>query len=434
MKRTITVIIALIVSMLPMTTAHAAVKKAKSPLSCEYRTFTSSPGPRFNDPEDPATRMEVMGPIIESINSAGCGQTIRVAMYSISRAQPGPDFADALIAAHRRGVVVKALMDAHSDNAVWQSMVDELGNDPRASSFAAMCPGGCLTHFAGSSLHAKYYMFSGGSEANRTVTVSSANPTSAQVGTAWNSSATVKGNVALYNSYARHFASMARGAVNGPGPLAPDHYNSASAKAARKLSPPSYQWPKARSRSDTWVDFLNNIKAPATVNIAMFQWTSHGKPGGRNYLELPKKLVSLARTGVKIHILITAAQVDDSVQSYLRNRPNIHVHDTSRGTDANGNALHYTHDKYMMINGTYAGKAGSRLVFVGSSNWTSNGVWHNDETALKLVGRSTYDTFMADWRKQYDRCCGTAGRESAAEKRAEDTAREIPVDPRQARE
>jgi phosphatidylserine/phosphatidylglycerophosphate/cardiolipin synthase-like enzyme len=431
MKRTIALFTALIVAVLPLTPAHAAVKKAKDPLSCESRPFTSSPGPRFNDPEDPTAQMKIMGPIIESINSASCGQTVRVAMYSISSGQPGPDFANALIAAHQRGVIVKALMDAHSDNAVWQSLVSELGNDPRASSFAALCPGGCLSHFGGSSLHAKYYMLSGGLDANRTVTVSSANPTSAQASTAWNSSATVKGNVALYDSYVRYFTAMAKGALNGPGPLAPDYYNSTNAKAARKLSPPSYQWPKARAGSDTWVDFLGNIKAPATINIAMFQWTSHGQPGDRNYLELPKKLVSLARTGVKIHILITAGMVDDSVQSYLRNRPNIDVHDTTRGTDVNGNALHYTHDKYMMVSGNYAGTADSRLVFVGSSNWTSNGVWHNDESDLKLVGRSSYDTFMADWQNQYDRCCGTAGRQSRAEGRAENTAREIPIDPRQ---
>ncbi|MET9896438.1 phospholipase D-like domain-containing protein [Streptomyces sp. NPDC006465] len=434
MKRTFTLIAALVVTVLSPTTAHAAVKKAKPPLSCESRTFTSSPGPRFNDPEDPAAQMNVMGPIIESINSAGCGQTIRVAMYSISNAQPGPDFANALIAAHQRGVTVKALMDAHSSNTLWQSMVTELGNDPRASSFAALCPGGCLTHYAGSALHAKYYMLSGGSDANRTVTVSSANPTSAQAGTAWNSSATVKGNVALYNSYVSYFTAMAKGALNGPGPLAPDYYNSTSATAARKLSPPSYQWPKARTRSDTWVDFLSNIKAPATINIAMFQWTSHGQPGDENYLELPKKLVSLARTGVKIHILITAGQVDDSVQNYLKNRSNIDVHDTSRGTDANGNALHYTHDKYMMVSGGYAGVADSRLVFVGSSNWTSNGVWHNDESDLKLSGRSSYDLFMADWQNQYDRCCGTVAQRLSAEERAENTAREIPIDPRQVQE
>ncbi|MEU3556723.1 phospholipase D-like domain-containing protein [Streptomyces fragilis] len=434
MKRTLALITALVVTALSPTTAHAAVKKARTPLSCESRTFTSSPGPRFNDPEDPDARMNVMGPIIESINSAGCGQTIRVAMYSIGSTQPGPEFANALIAAHRRGVVVKALMDHHSDNAVWQSMVTELGNDPRASSFAALCPGGCLTHYSGSSLHAKFYMLSGGSDANRTVTVSSANPTPAQAHTAWNSSATVKGNVDLYNSYVRYFTAMARGALNGPGPLAPDYYNSTSGRSARTLSPPSYQWPKARTGSDTWVDFLNNVESPATINIAMFQWTSHGQPGDRNYLELPKKLVSLARTGVRIRILLTAGQVDSSVQNYLKDRPNIEVHDTTRGTDANGNALHYTHDKYMMVSGGYAGAVDSRIVFVGSANWTSNGVWHNDESDLKLVGRSSYDAFMADWQKQYDRCCGTVARESGAEQRAENTAREIPIDPRQALE
>ncbi|MEV5607330.1 phospholipase D-like domain-containing protein [Streptomyces sp. NPDC052225] len=432
MKRTLTLITALAaVTALSPAAAHAAVKQAKSPLSCEDRTFVSQPGATFNDPENPDAQMNVMGPIIESINSASCGQTIRVAMYSIGNTAPGPDFANALIAAHQRGVIVKALMDAHSDNAIWQTMVAELGNDPRASSFAALCPGGCLTHYSGSALHAKFYMLSGGSDANRTVTVTSANPTPAQARTAWNSAATVKGNVSLYNSYVSYFSAMAKGAVGGPGPLVPDYYSSANGQAARTLSPPSYQWPKARSKSDTWVDFLNNIKAPATINIAMFEWTSHGDPGDRNYLELPKKLVSLAQSGVKIHILFTAGQVDGSVQNYLKDRTNIDVHDTTRGTDANGNALHYTHDKYMMVSGTYAGTANSRLVFVGSSNWTSNGVWHNDESDLKLTGQANYDTFMTDWQNQYNRCCGTVARELTAEERAEDLAREIPIDPKQ---
>jgi phosphatidylserine/phosphatidylglycerophosphate/cardiolipin synthase-like enzyme len=435
MKRTVAFVAAALVVTMPPVRVNAAVKQAKAPLSCETRTFTSSPGPRFNDPEDSAAQMNIMGPIIDSINSASCGQTIRATMFSISDDEPGPTFATALVAAHQRGVIVKVLMDQHSDNATWQSLVTELGNDPNAGSFAALCPGGCLSHFGGSYLHAKYYMLSGGSDANKTVTISSANPTSAQASSAWNSSETVKGNVALYNSYVHYFTAMSKGAINGPGPLSPDYYDTTDGTAARHLSPPAYQWPKARNRSDTWVDFLGNVKAPAEINIAMFQWSAHGSPGDTNYLELAKKLVSLAGTGVKVHILMTASQVDDSVQDYLAAHPNnIDVHDTSQGQDANGNALHYTHDKYMIINGTYAGITNSKIVFVGSSNWTLNGVFHNDETDVKLTGSTTYDAFLTDWQHQYDRCCGTTTQQLKAEQRAEGTAREIPIDPRQALE
>jgi phosphatidylserine/phosphatidylglycerophosphate/cardiolipin synthase-like enzyme len=424
-------VVVMAVVMAPLT-AQAAIKRAKAPLSCETRVFTSSPGPRFNDPEDPAAQMRIMGPIIDSINSTSCGQTVRVAMFSISGAEPGHTFANALIAAHQRGVIVKALMDRHSDNATWQRLVAELGNDPKAASFAALCPGGCLSHYPGSYLHAKFYMFSGGGDANKTVTVSSANPTDAQATTAWNSSQTIKGNVALYNSYVRYFTAMSRGALYGPGPLSPDYYNTTDGTAARKLSPAAYQWPKARSKSDTWVDFLNNVKAPAEIHVAMFQWSAHGSPGDRNYLELPKKLVSLAGTGVKVHILMTASQVDDSVQAYLAAHPkNIDVHDTTRGLNGNGYALHYTHDKYMIIKGTYAGVTNSKVVFVGSSNWTINGMWHNDETDVKLTGSAAYGPFLTDWRRQYDRCCGTSTLRLRAEQRAEKTTREIPIDPTQ---
>lgn len=432
MKRTIALATAALVVTGPPVTAHAALKKAKPPLNCGTRTFLSSSGYRFNDPEDPATQMGVMGPIIDSINASGCGQTIRISMFSISDDEPGPAFAAALIAAHQRGAIVKVLMDQHADNATWQSLVDELGNDPKATSFAALCPGGCLSHHTGSYLHAKYYMFSGGSEANRTVTVSSANPTSAQAITASNSSETVKGNVAFYNAYVKYFTAMSKGALGGSGPVSPDYYDTTDGVSARKISPPAYQWPKARSRSDTWLDFLGNIKAPADINIAVFEWTAHGTPGGSNYLELAKKLVSLAGTGVKVHILMTASQVDDSVQAYLAAHPrNLDVHDTTRGEDANGNAVHYTHDKYMAVSGTYAGVKNSKVVFSGSSNWTINGIWHNDETDVKLTGSTAYGAFLTDWQRQYDRCCGTTTLGLRAEQRAEGTAREIPVDPRQ---
>jgi phosphatidylserine/phosphatidylglycerophosphate/cardiolipin synthase-like enzyme len=436
MKRTAAVAAAAVVAvgMSPMQ-AHAVLKQAKAPLSCENRTFTSTPGPKFNDPEDPAAQMAIMGPIIDTINSTSCGQTVRAAMFSMSDNEPGPSFAAALVAAHQRGVIVKVLMDQHSDNATWQSLVTELGNDPNSGSFAALCPGGCLSHFSGSFLHAKYYMFSGGGDANKTVTVSSANPTDSQAHTAWNSSDTVKGNVDLYNSYVHYFTAMSKGALGGAGPLQPDYYDTTDGTAARKLSPPSYQWPKARTRSDTWVDFLNNVTAPAEINIAMFQWSAHGSPGDDDYLDLPKKLVSLAGTGVKVHILMTASQVDDSVQAYLAAHPkNIDVHDTSHGQDANGNALHYTHDKYMTVSGTYAGVASSKVVFVGSSNWTINGIWHNDETDVKLTGSTAYGAFLTDWQRQFDRCCGTATLQLKSEQRADGTAQEIPVDPRQALE
>jgi hypothetical protein len=434
-KRTLAFVTAALVVVLPPVRAHAVVRRAKAPSSCENRTFTATAGPRFNDPEDPAAQLAIMGPIIDTINSTSCGQTIRATMYSISDDEPGPSFAGALIAAHQRGVIVKILMDQHSDNATWQSLVAELGNDPNATSFAALCPGGCLSHVGGSSLHAKYYMFSGGGDANKTVTVASANPTGAQASTAWNSSDTVKGNAALYNAYVHYFTAMAKGAINGPGPLSPDYYDTTNGAAARKLSPPAYQWPKAQNRSYTWLDFLNNVKAPAEINIAIFEWSAHGSLGDPNYLDLPKKLVSLAATGVKVHILMTAGSVDDSVQAYFAAHPkNIDIHDTTRGQDANGNALHYTHDKYMTISGTYAGVANSRVVFVGSSNWTVNGIWHNDETDVKLTGSAAYNAFLTDWHRQFDRCCGTATLRLKAQERADGTAREIPVDPRQALE
>ncbi len=191
-----------------------------------------------------------MGPIIESINSAGCGQTIRVAMYSIGNTRPGPDFANALIAAHQRGVIVKALMDSHSDNAIWQSMVTELGNDPQASSFAALCPGGCLTHYSGSALHAKYYMLSGGSDASRTVTVSSANPTPPRPGPRGTAASPSRQRRPV-QLLRRYFTAMSR-EHSTVRPLVPDYHTPPAARTpGRRCPAPSYQWPARRAAGAT---------------------------------------------------------------------------------------------------------------------------------------------------------------------------------------
>ncbi|WP_372348504.1 hypothetical protein [Streptomyces sp. KL116D] len=152
----------------------------------------------------------------------------------------------------------------------------------------------------------------------------------------------------------------------------------------------------------------------------MFQWTSHGEPGDRNYLELPKKLVSLAQTGVKINILFTAGQVDASVQNYLEDRPNIDVHDTTRGTDANGNALHYTHNKYMMVERRICGRDQRqdrvrRLLELDEQR----------HLAQRRVGPeaapaspATTQVHGDDWQNQYSRCAvGPVARQLSAEER-----------------
>ena len=112
MKRTAALVTAAQVGTVQPVTAYAEVKRAKVPPSRGTRTYTSSSS-GFNEPRNPSLRCELW---VRSINGMSCGQTVRVAMFSISDSEPSLTFADALVAAHQRDVIVKVRMDRHSDN------------------------------------------------------------------------------------------------------------------------------------------------------------------------------------------------------------------------------------------------------------------------------------------------------------------------------
>jgi phosphatidylserine/phosphatidylglycerophosphate/cardiolipin synthase-like enzyme len=379
--------------------------------------FNPRPGPIFNNPEgDPVEQYAIMQQIENNIDSSPKGSVIRLAFYSINL----NEIADKLIAAHKRGVYVKVLMDQHSQNAIWRRLVAELGNKVNtnsASSYAALCYGGCMAHhYSGGTpaswLHAKYYLFSGGGK--RTVTVSSANPTSAQAEVAWNNSYTVVGNDGLYNAYVKYFTDMSKGAA---GTHKTNYYWTYGS------NPKAYYWPKASGASDTILGMLQLVTCspayPTQVRIAMFEWTD-------NRLPIAKQLVTMASKGCKVSVIYTKDQVASSVQSTLANSK-VDVRDTTHGTNEDGYAEHYTHDKYLLIDGRYDGVSGKKIVMTGSANYTANGLYHNDESNLKITSSAVYSAYLANFGDQIASIPSLTAKQQALGQKPT-----IPVDPDEA--
>src|SRR5690349_20682838 len=153
--------------------------------------YTPHTGATFNKPTGTqAEQYAIMDQLMASVDAAPKGSAIRMAMYSISI----QDFSDKLIAAHQRGVNVQLLMDDHSLGDQWLSLVNELGTDTQAKSFAVTCHHSCLAESDISYMHAKFYMFSTTGSAKKVVTVSSANPTNSQAKTGWNNAYTMVGD------------------------------------------------------------------------------------------------------------------------------------------------------------------------------------------------------------------------------------------------
>lgn len=365
--------------------------------------FAPRSGPIFNDPESSHSRQyAIMQQIEDNIAAAPKGSVIRVAVYSMTLSDVG----NALIAAHKRGVYVKVLMDQHAKNDLWKRLVAELGSKvstKSASSYAALCYGGCVAHHYSSGkpvswLHTKYFLFSGGGKP--TVTLTSANPTATQAEVTWNNSYTVVGNSGLYNAYVKNFTDMSKGAA---GTHKANYYWTYGA------NPKSYYWPKASGASDTIDGMLKLITCsktyPSQVRVAMFQWSD-------SRLTLAKRLASMASKGCKVTVIYTKAQVSSGVRSTLANSK-VDVRDTTHGTNSDGYAAHYTHNKYLLVNGRYDGVSGRQIVMTGSANYTANALYHNDESDIKFTSPSAYSAYLANFNDQIASVTAATAKERA---------------------
>jgi phosphatidylserine/phosphatidylglycerophosphate/cardiolipin synthase-like enzyme len=379
--------------------------------------FNPQAGPIFNDPEgSTAAQYAIMRQIETNIDNAPKGSVIRAAFYSINL----DDLADKLIAAHKRGVYVKVLMDQHSKNSIWSRLVSALGSKvstASASSFAALCYGGCVAHHYSNGapaayLHTKFFLFSGGG--TRTVTLTSANPTDTQAEVASNNSYTVVGNTGLYNAYVKNFTDMAKGAA---GTHKPDYYWTYGS------NPKAYYWPKASGASDTILGVLQLVTCsktyPSQVRVAMFEWTD-------NRLSLAKQLASMASKGCKVTVAYTKSQVSSAVRSTLANSK-VDVRDTTHGKNADGYAEHYTHDKYLLIDGRYNGTSGRKIVLTGSANYTANALYHNDESDMKITSSAVYAAYLANFNDQLSAIPTITAKQQALGQKPT-----IPVDPEEA--
>jgi hypothetical protein len=102
----------------------------------------------FNDPSGSRSeRFRLLDHIVKLIdctpptNPDGTRATIKYTFYSVTY-RP---VSEALVAAARRGVSVQVLMNSHADRSpTWRHLVEELGSDQTADSFAATCWQGCL--------------------------------------------------------------------------------------------------------------------------------------------------------------------------------------------------------------------------------------------------------------------------------------------------
>jgi phosphatidylserine/phosphatidylglycerophosphate/cardiolipin synthase-like enzyme len=407
------------------------------PAQAAPSSYTPKTGARFNDPNGTRDQqLALMDPIVNSVNSVPAGSIIRFVAYSFSW-QP---MADALIAAHKRGVQVRLLIDSHhyellspgTDTPQLKALRSALGTDRSKPSYIRTCKYGCMSNST-SYIHSKLYLFSRAGDAKYVSMISSANPAETGISKSWNNTYTIANNKAMYDANVDNFNDMVPDKTNT------DYYHTASGSPCDPNGSPAascklYYFPRAGSTpsSDTIYNVLSDVTCTGAatgygvdgktvIKIAAYQWTTLR-------LSIAQKLTALKGKGCSIEVIYPADNVDAEVATELRKK-NIPIYNGRLDRDGDGLKELYPHSKYLLINGVYQGDSSFKGVYTASQNFTNNSLRESNEVLLKIPINSVHDQYVANFNKMKNYIAAatsasktTAGVDSAPERALRDNA------------
>jgi phosphatidylserine/phosphatidylglycerophosphate/cardiolipin synthase-like enzyme len=357
----------------------------------------------FNDPAgDSAAQSRIRDHVKGLIEGAPAGSTITAGLYSFTDTQVSGALADA----KQRGVNVKIVIDnaATGTGGQYDALKAALGTDQSKGSFVTNCGAnrGCIGSRElvagsgdGSINHNKFWLFSESGGTKNVVVQASANMTSLQRTDLFNNAVTIV-DAGLYGVYQKYFADLATRKVNN------DYYQTPSSGAYK-----TYFFPRKEAAGKSWNDdastdtvslILGNVdcKAGTEVRVAANLFSRR---------EVAEKLVSMTSAGCKVILAndggtSMSADVAKILAGKLTER--VECAEVREGKNPVG-----LHSKYVLVNGTYEGKSGRKLVFTGSHNYSYAALRANDETLLKLDNAALYDQFKENHVKIMSYCKGS---------------------------
>ena len=345
----------------------------------------------FNNPQGTRPQqLAIITQIDRAVDAAPRGSTVTAAQYHFDISST----AFKLVAAHRRGVNVKLLIDDGFRTKQVTSLRKALGANEKKRSFVTSCRRSCMTNVP-SVMHAKFFLFSTSGRAKQVTMVSSANVYTDNTFTSWNNLHTIVGNAVLHRSLSRYFADMITDRNN------PNYYRTA-------LSGPYklYMYPRAaRTGTNTvlLLDVLNNVTCTGVargygrggrtvIRVAVWGWSAART-------DLARKLWQLHDRGCRVEVLLNKATSSPNVRAALLKRSTrsglMPVHDGWYDRNRNGKAELYVHHKVMTINGRWFGRS-TKVAYTGSQNYTGPGTRANNEVVLRVKNNATVDAYGAN--------------------------------------
>ncbi len=372
-------------------------------LAKKKKRYRPAKGAIFNNPMGgwPA-KLRIERHIIQAIKHTKKGSRIRVAAYSFDR---GP-VADALIAARKRGVKIQMLFNDHLAPRAQGRVQKVLGRKTSKANFLKRCVAGCRAQKTDyNNLHSKFYLFSKTGKARNVVMVGSHNLTMNAVRWQWNDLWTGRGKTLLYQKFVTLFNDMRKDySVRQP------YYTFCSGSGSCNESKSKHfvhVFPKPSTASnDVVLDILNGVqclykskgKTKRTV-LRLSMHTMRGKRG--DYLSEKIRSMYAAGCDFKVQYGLMGFYTKQKIGAVTR-RGRIPLRSTGFDLDPLidedpvDEVERYTHQKYLVVRGSFRGNKDTNMVFTGSSNWASLGT-PQDEIIFTIRGRHVVNSYLKNW-------------------------------------
>ncbi|HET6939159.1 MAG TPA: phospholipase D-like domain-containing protein [Nocardioides sp.] len=390
----------------PVSTATTADRKKPKP-----KRWKAYQGAFFNNPHVNADRFKIERRIIETLRHVPKGETVRIAAYSFDRVP----MANALIAAHKRGVKIQMLLNDHQDTHAMKMVRAALGTNRYAKNFIYKCKQGCRT-FADQyrNLHSKFYMFTRAGKSKDVMVVGSHNMTRNAIYHQWNDAYFMSGDKPLFDQFTGVFKDMKKDYNTKQPPI---RFCGTPKGAACDDSVDKYTtwiFPKtSTSKSDVVLDMLRKIQCLTPdgsggytrTHLALSMHTMRGARGDYLASAIRQKWaegcdfrVSYGLIGYHTKQILGASTARGRIPLRSTGLDYHPDDDFDLNHDGEDDVIldYYTHQKYFVIQGTYNGHPNTQMVLTGSSNWASLGT-AEDEVFFTVRGATNAKRYLANF-------------------------------------
>ena len=382
----------------------------------KFRKWKAPRGPFFNDPRLRKGHFRIERKVIDTIKHTPRGSYIRIAVYSFDRMP----VADALIAAHRRGVKVQMLLNDHQDTAAMKKIRGVLGTNRTSKNFIYKCKASCRgAANEYNNMHTKLYLFSQAGKSEDVVAVGSANMMLNAVLHQWNDLYFTSGDHELFRELVSVFNDM-RNDYNTRqpalffcgtpvGPACDDSVDKHTVWAFPRPSGP---------KNDLVLDMLDKVQCltpdgaggVTRTRLALSMHTMRGNRG--NYLAAAIRKKWAEGCAVRVMYGLIGYHTKGIIAAPT-SRGRIPLRSTGLDFNPDDNydlnkdgiddliLSYYSHQKYLTIQGTYNGVRGTEMLLTGTSNWASLSTG-NDETWFTVRGSKVTRKYVKNFDYQWN--------------------------------